>query len=243
MLEQFVTCESSPTEAPVTTPPTNAPVTPPTNAPITPPTSAPVTPTLPPVSPTVAPIPVTPAPVLPTSAPVSSPVQPGACPPSFTGFIPTSGCKGYLVCQNGSLTSEHDCGEGKLFDANMRACNLEQFVTCESSPTDSPVSPPTDSPVSPPTDSPVSPPTDSPVSPPTEAPVSSPTNSPVTPTQSPVQVVECPSGYTGLIKNNECTAFYHCHYGELISEVPIECSDGLLYNSDELCMCNFVFVL
>merc|ERR1711982_161212 len=83
-----------------------------------------------------------PTPVLPTYAPVSSPVQPGACPPSFTGFIPTSGCKGYIVCQNGSLTSEHDCGEGKLFDANLSACNLEQFVNCESSPTEAPVTAP-----------------------------------------------------------------------------------------------------
>jgi len=198
------------------------------SSPVAPPVSTPIAaPTLSPIQPTPAPVLATPAPVLPTSAPVSSPFQPSACPAGFTGFIPTSGCKGYLVCQNGSVTSEHDCGEGKLFDATIRACNLEQSVTCESNPTDSPVSPPTEAPVSPPTN----------------APIKLPTIAPITPTQSPVQVVECPNDYTGLIKDNGCTAFYHCHYGELISEVPIECPEGLLYKSDELCMCNFVFVL
>merc|ERR1711983_696269 len=125
-----------------------------------------------------------------------------------------SGCKGYIVCQNGSLTSEHDCGEGKLFDANLRACNLEQFVTCESSPTEAPVT-----------------------APPTSAPVT-PTLPPVSPTVAPVTIV-CPNEYTGLIPSNDCTEFYQCLNGSLVSEVPIYCQ-GLLYSTDEVCMCNFV---
>jgi len=186
-----------------------------------------------------------PTPMLPTSAPVSSPIQPGACPPLFTGFIPTSGCKGYLVCENGSLIGQHDCDEGRLFDVNLRACNLEQFVTCESNPTDSPVSPPTEAPVTPPTNAPVTPPTSAPVTPPTNAPVTPPTFAPVTPTLPPISptvapiTVSCPNEYTGLIPSNDCTEFYQCLNGSLVSEVPIYCQ-GLLYSTDEVCMCNFV---
>jgi len=192
------------------------------SSPVAPPVSTPI------AVPTLSPVPPTPAPVLPTSAPVSSPVQPGACPPGLTDYIPTNDCKGYLRCESGSLISEHVCPEGTLFDANMRACNSEQFVDCQSNPT-SPM--PTTSPVVTPTMLPTSIPTAMPTMPqvpPTTA-----------PTESPVQVVECPSEYTGLIPANGCTVFYHCYYGELVSEVPIDCPEGLLYNSDGLCMCNF----
>lgn len=130
------------------------------------------------------------------------------------------------------------CGDPLPADGNGTP---EQFWNCAevkiTSGGSSPVAPPVSTPIAAPTLSPIQP-TPAPVLA-TPAPVI-PTSAPVS---SPVQLVECPNDYTGLIKDNDCTAFYHCHYGELISEVPIECPEGLLYKSDELCMCNFVFVL
>jgi len=148
---------------------------------------------------------------------------------------------------------------------------VEVKITSDSTPTEPPVSSPTEnptntSPVNPPvptiaTVSPIAAPTLSPV-PPTVSPIAAPTISPVSPTvsptaaqtlppvpptiaptESPVQVATCPAEYTGLIPANGCTVFYHCLNGSLVSEVPIYCPEGLLYTSDEVCMCNFVFVL
>ena len=95
--------------------------------------------------------------------------------------------------------------------------------------------------------SPVSPrPTMAPIVAPTSAPIS-PTLPPVSltsaPTSSPVQGVVCPPQYTGLVPANDCTEFYQCVDGALISNIPIYCQEGLLYKTDEVCMCNFVFML
>ena len=127
----------------------------------------------------------------------------------------------------------------------------EQFWNCAevrivpSNPT--PVAPPVAAPTSSPT---MSPPTNIPQVPtmfPTPpAPVSSPTNAPVppTPTDSPISSVMCPPARSGLVPKSGCNGeFYHCSDGSLVSNIPISCSEGLLYSTDELCMCNFVFVL
>ena len=94
--------------------------------------------------------------------------------------------------------------------------------------------------------SPVSPrPTMAPTVAQTSAPIS-PTSPPVpltsAPTNSPVQGVACPPEYTGLIPANDCTEFYQCVDGSLVSNIPIYCEEGLLYKTDEVCMCNFVFM-
>ena len=83
------------------------------------------------------------------------------------------------------------------------------------------------------------------------APVSSPTNVPTmplpvptSPTFSPILPVMCPPGYTGLLPKGGCSGdFYHCTNGSLASNALVSCPEGLLFSSDELCMCTFVFVL
>jgi len=128
---------------------------------------------------------------------------------------------------------------------------VEVSISSVTTPTDHPVitAAPTMSPTLPPSLPPVSP-TTAPVTPPTTAPINPPTTPtlpPVlptaSPTKSPVQGVSCPTSYTGLIPANDCTEFYHCADGSLVSGVPIYCAEGLLYKTDEVCMCNFVFVL
>jgi len=194
------------------------PTPPPT---IAPPTTA--TPTLPPVSP--------------TSSPTQSPVQPGTCPSGYSGLIATSDCKGYYHCLNGSLITDAPtmCQAGLLFNQSIQSCDWDYNVVCDSGPdTPIPTASPTTAPVTPPTTAPVNPPA-TPTLPP--APITA------SPTKSPVQGVSCPTSYTGLIPANDCTEFYHCADGSLVSEVPIYCPEGLLYKTDEVCMCNFVFVL
>ena len=126
----------------------------------------------------------------------------------------------------------------------------EQFWNCievgisasNPSPVTSPVNAPTLSPTRSPTNAPQVP-TMSPTLP---SPVSSPTSAPVppTPTDSPILPVMCSPGDTGLVPKNGCNGeFYHCANGSLVSNIPITCPEGLLYSTDELCMCNFAFVL
>jgi len=117
-------------------------------------------------------------------------------------------------------------------------------------PTDTPTSPPTTNPTNTPSSSPTLPPTESPTNTPTFEPTvlgtaapsknpiqtSGPTPTPVLPTsfptQSPVQVDICPSGYSGLIATNDCKGFYHCQYGSLLDDNPTMCPPGLLFNQN-----------
>jgi len=188
-------------------------------------------PTFPPTAvPTLPPVP-------PTASPTLSPVQSGTCPPGYSGLIPTSDCKGYYHCLNGSLVTDIPtyCQDGLLFNSVLQVCDWEDNVDCAFNPTP-PIS--TTSPTAAPTISPVSPTVS-----PTAAQTLPPVPPTIAPTESPVQVATCPAEYTGLIPANGCTVFYHCLNGSLVSEVPIYCPEGLLYTSDEVCMCNFVFVL
>ena len=245
---------TSPTIAPFT-PPTAAPVTPPTIAPFNPPTVAPFTPpTIAPFTPpTVAPInpptnvpvnpptnaPVIPPTIAPVNPPTNAPVTPGICPSGYSGMVATSDCKGFYYCQNGSLVSTTPtmCQSGLLFNEKLQVCDWAYNVVCKSNP-NTPI--PTVFPTKSPTMRPVLPtvlPTVAPVAP--TLPPAPPTFSP---TKSPVQGVTCPPKYTGLIPSNDCTEFYNCLAGVLVSEVPINCP-GLLYKTDKICLCNFAFAL
>ena len=222
----------------------NSPISPsPTTPPTTPAPTFPLT-----AAPTLPPVPT-------TSSPTQSPVQPGMCPSGYSGMIATIDCKGFYHCQNGSLISNTPtmCQAGLLFSETLQVCDWSYNVVCQSNP-DTPI--PTLSPTEAPTMAPVATtsrptavPTLNPVSPtapPTSAPVA-PTFPPVTPTSSPtgspVKEIACPPQYTGLIPANGCTEFYDCFEGSLVSNVPIYCPEGLLYKTDQICMCNFVFVL
>jgi len=136
-------------------------------------------------------------------------------------------------------------GQGPPGGSDCYSSLGEQFWNCaevriapsNTSPVTPPVTTPTDPPVTIPTK-----PTMSPIAltgTPTLAPV--PPNS--SPTYSPAEGLTCPPQYTGLIPANDCTEFYHCLEGSLVSYVPIYCPEGLLYKVDRVCMCNFVFVL
>ena len=224
----------SPTIAPVT-PPTIAPINPPTIAPTTPPTLAPFNP------PTLAPFtPPTVAPVNPpTIAPVKPPTNAPVCPSGYSGLVATSDCKGFYHCQSGSLisTTPTMCQTGLLFNEKLQVCDWPYNVVCKSNPnTPIPTVPPTKLPTMR---------TMLPTVRPTLAPIT-PTLPPVpstfSPTKSPVQGATCPPQYTGLIPATDCTEFYDCLDGALVSGVPINCP-GLLYKTDKICLCNFAFVL
>merc|ERR1711862_1089844 len=136
-----------------------------------------------------------------------------------------------------SLRDHHPCNGGAFFwvAAHDTSGSWSQIVSDEISPYSGCSDAPTVSKKpTPPTTAPVNPPA-TPTLPP--APITA------SPTKSPVQGVSCPTSYTGLIPANDCTEFYHCADGSLVSEVPIYCPEGLLYKTDEVCMCNFVFVL
>jgi len=139
----------------------------------------------------------------------------------------------------------------EFYPGNLKTCGPlpedgngtpEQFWNC----IEVTITPSNQTPVEPPTVSPVMPPTRSPTMSPTPPLV--PTISPVSPTNPPIDgpvlPVICTPGYTGLVPVSGCTGdFYHCNNGSLVSETPIQCAEGLLYSSDQLCMCNFIFLL
>merc|ERR1712194_334306 len=215
--------------------PTVSPTSPTTSAPTFPSTTAP---TLPPVPP--------------TAFPTKSPVQAGMCPSGYSGMIATVDCKGFYHCQNGSLISSTPtmCQTGLLFNQEVQVCDWASNVVCESNPntpipTSFPTEEPTMAPVATtalPTDAPTLPPV-SPIAPLTGTPTLPPVPPTSSPTNSPVEGLICPPQRTGLIPASNCTEFYHCLEGSLVSNVPIYCPEGLLYKTDRICMCNFVFVL
>ena len=55
-----------------------------------------------------------------------------ACPPNHNGYYPTSDCRDYFWCHNGSPSSNilYECGVGLLFDVDRGFCNWEGDVDC-----------------------------------------------------------------------------------------------------------------
>lgn len=145
-------------------------------------------------------------------------------------------------------------GQGPPGGSDCYSSLGEQFWNCAEvriAPSNtSPVTPPVTTPTDPPVTIPTNPPAPVPTVAPTMSPIAltgTPTLAPVppisSPTYSPAEGLTCPPQYTGLIPANDCTEFYHCLEGSLVSYVPIYCPEGLLYKVDRICMCNFVFVL
>lgn len=42
--------------------------------------------------------------------------------------------------------------------------------------------------------------------------------------------IDCPSGYSGLLPYDACTAYYHCHNGEVMGDVT-DCPEGTLFDT------------
>eukprot|EP00804_Cyclotella_cryptica_P026580 CCRYP_014013-RA/>CCRYP_014013-RA protein AED:0.00 eAED:0.00 QI:30/1/1/1/0.5/0.33/3/2244/631 len=55
------------------------------------------------------------------------------CPASYTGRVPTAGCKGYADCVNGKQSATWSCTAGTLYDASSGICNWPDSVKCDGS--------------------------------------------------------------------------------------------------------------
>jgi len=70
----------------------------------------------------------------PTEAPVTSPTEP-CCPSGFTGLRDHNSCSKYYHCVNGAVSGiPMPCPGGTLFDKNLQVCNWESQVQCTPSP-------------------------------------------------------------------------------------------------------------
>eukprot|EP00804_Cyclotella_cryptica_P026581 CCRYP_014012-RA/>CCRYP_014012-RA protein AED:0.02 eAED:0.02 QI:30/1/1/1/0.33/0.28/7/1023/902 len=55
------------------------------------------------------------------------------CPASYSGRVPTAGCKGYADCVNGKQSATWSCTAGTLYDVSSGICNWPDSVKCDGS--------------------------------------------------------------------------------------------------------------
>ncbi|KAL7528087.1 hypothetical protein ACHAXR_004185, partial [Thalassiosira sp. AJA248-18] len=188
-----------------------------------------------------------------TENPTPSPVSASGyryhpeCPAGFSNFKAGPDCTSYYRCNDGVLVSPIiPCQTGTLFDESLSVCNFEDSVRCTATISPTPIS--TSQPTRYPTQSIVEtqnkpliiPQTTRPTRNPTPKPSRQPaTNTPShEPTASGYQYnPECPASFSDFKAGPDCTSYYRCNDGVLVSPI-IPCQTGRLFD-ESISACNF----
>mmetsp|Transcript_2720 Transcript_2720/g.5873 ORF Transcript_2720/g.5873 Transcript_2720/m.5873 type:complete len:1151 (+) Transcript_2720:226-3678(+) len=143
------------------------------------------------------------------------------CPRGYTGYHPTSSCRSYYWCRDGSPAGPiFDCGRGLLFDIAKGFCNWERDVPCSrddggfddnfrlrSAPRAA--------------------------NPPSEEAAEIPGDSGAVPQLARLEEMSCPPGHDGYGTSASCQTYFWCDGTGSPPQILYHCDDGLLFDSEK----------